>query len=71
MTDDLYRKEALQHRHRSLYGEVVLSAPPATWWITGILVAVLIVITAMLMGIQVKTDTDSQPLWQWLWARIS
>lgn len=62
MTDDLYRKEALQHRSRSLYGEVVLTAPPASWIITLILVCVMCLLIGLLIGV----DIENQPLWRWL-----
>ena len=36
MTDDLFRKEAVRHRTRALYGDVVLAAPLSTWVITAL-----------------------------------
>ncbi len=65
MTDDLFRKEAIRHRTRALYGDVVLAAPLSTWVITGLLIA----ITLGLIGIGVFGNIDvdgvSVPLWQW------
>ena len=63
---DLYRKEALAHRSRALFGEVRLQAPPATWIITlllGILVAICL---AGLFLFQVQTDEGALRLIDWL-----
>ena len=62
MTDELYRKEALEHRTRSLYGEVILTAPPASWVVTFILIAVM----ALIVGLLVLAKADGLPLWKWL-----
>lgn len=67
MTDDLYRKEALEHRTRSLYGDVILTAPPTTWIVTFILVIVMALIVALLVIAQI----DGAPLWKWLLGRAA
>jgi len=37
----LFREEAIRHRTRALFGDVVLAAPLSTWLITGLLVVIL------------------------------
>ncbi|MEP4052716.1 MAG: hypothetical protein ABJN22_10775 [Litorimonas sp.] len=63
---DLYRKEALAHRSRALFGEVRLQAPPATWMITALLVALVAIVLAALFGFQVETDDGAVRLIDWL-----
>ena len=63
---DLYRKEALAHRSRALFGEVRLQAPPATWIITGLLVLLVAICLAGLFFFQVETDDGSIRLIDWL-----
>ena len=41
MTKDLFRKEAIRHRTRALFGDVILAAPISTWLITGLLALIL------------------------------
>ena len=69
MTEELYRKEALAHRHRSLYGDVVLAAPVATWIITLIICALCLTIGAVLVLAEVQTDSGPVALWRWLLQR--
>lgn len=71
MTQDLYRKEALEHRHRTLYGEVILKSPPATWAITVILAAVIVIFISLLVFATVQTDDGAVPLWKWLFAQTN
>lgn len=71
MTEDLYRKEALEHRSRSLYGEVILSAPPGAWLVTFILAAVMICLGGLLWFGQVQTDTGPMSVLFWLFAKAS
>ena len=52
---DLYRKEALEHRTRSLFGEVRLQAPPANWFITLLIVVLCLKIIAALFLLKVET----------------
>ncbi|MEP3655972.1 MAG: hypothetical protein ABJO36_13845 [Litorimonas sp.] len=63
---DLYRKEALAHRSRALFGEVRLQAPPATWMITALVVALVAITLAALFGFQVETDDGAMRLIDWL-----
>ena len=63
---DLYRKEALAHRSRALFGEVRLQAPPATWIITALLVALVAICLAGLFLCQVQTDAGEIRLIDWL-----
>jgi len=63
---DLYRKEALAHRSRALFGDVRLQAPPATWMITGLLVVLVAMCLAGLFLFQVQTDAGLVRLIDWL-----
>ena len=63
---DLYRKEALAHRSRALFGEVRLQAPPATWIITVLLVVLVAICLAGLFLFQVQTDAGAVRLIDWL-----
>ena len=63
---DLYRKEALAHRSRALFGDVRLQAPPATWMITALLVIFVAICSAGLFLFQVETDEGSVRLIDWL-----
>ena len=63
---DLYRKEALAHRSRALFGEVRLQAPPATWMISVLLVILILTCVAGLFLFQVQTDDGPLRLIDWL-----
>lgn len=63
---DLYRKEALEHRTRSLFGEVRLQAPPSSWVITLLLVVLVVKIVAALFLLDVETAEGSVRLLDWL-----
>lgn len=63
---DLYRKEALAHRSRALFGEVRLQAPPATWIVTTLLVVLVCILLAGLFLLQVETDAGAVRLIDWL-----
>ena len=63
---DLYRKEALAHRSRALFGEVRLQAPPATWIITLLLGVLVAICLAGLFLFQVQTDEGALRLIEWL-----
>lgn len=63
---DLYRKEALAHRSRALFGEVRLQAPPATWMITALLIVLIAICLAGLFFMQVQTDEGPLRLIDWL-----
>ena len=63
---DLYRKEALAHRSRALFGEVRLQAPPATWMITALLVVLVVICLVGLFLFQVQTDEGPLRLIDWL-----
>jgi len=69
MSDDLYRKEAIEHQQRRLYGDVILKAPPTTWLLTFILIAVAALIFAMLFLGRIETPTGSKTLFAWLIGR--
>jgi len=69
MTEKLYRDEALKHQYRGLFGEVILSAPPASWVITVILIILFIVLGCIMMFGQVETDAGTVSILQWLLSR--
>jgi len=58
---DLFRKEAIRHRTRALYGDVILSAPLPTWIITGLMA----VIAAGLIAFGIWGQIDGVPIWRW------
>ena len=62
---DLYRKEALAHRTRALFGEVRLQAPPSTWWVTGLLIVLVGILVAALFGLSVETEDGAVRLLDW------
>ncbi len=68
---DLYRKEALAHRSRALFGEVRLQAPPATWMITALLIGLITICLAGLFLFQVQTDEGTLRLIDWLFGAES
>ena len=70
MTQDLYRKEALDHITQRLYGEVILKSPPASWVITLVLLLVLAVMTGLLFFTSVATEDGSVPVIKWLISRM-
>jgi steroid 5-alpha reductase family enzyme len=63
---DLYRKEALAHRSRALFGDVRLQSPPATWVITALLVTLIAMCLAGLFLFQVQTEDGALRLIDWL-----
>ncbi len=61
MTKDLFRKEAIRHRTRALFGDVILAAPLSTWLITGLLMVIMGGVIAFgLLG-----TIDGVPIWRW------
>ena len=65
MTEELFRREAVRHNTPGLFGEVRLSAPPASWVVTAISVAALALIAALLFGL----DVGEQSLLAWILSR--
>ena len=63
---NLFRKEALDHRSRALYGEVTLRAPLGSWIITLLLIAFAIILCAGLFMLQVPTENGAISLFEWL-----
>ncbi len=62
----LFRKEALEHRSRALFGEVVLRGSIASWVVTALLIAVMALLIGGLFFIHVETDTGPLRLLDWL-----
>jgi len=62
----LFRKEALEHRSRALFGEVVLRGTIGSWIITGLLIAVMTLLIGGLFFLDVETADGSVRLIDWL-----
>lgn len=65
----LFREEAIRHRTRALFGDVVLAAPLSTWLITGLLVVILVGLVAFSVFGSVQTGGDNVPIWRWILGR--
>ena len=63
---DLFRKEAINKRARGLFGEVRLQAPPGSWIITVLIVALVGILMAGLFLLQVQTEDGPIRLIDWL-----
>ncbi len=62
----LFREEAIRHRTRALFGDVVLAAPLSTWLITGLLAVILVGLVAFGAFGVVQIDGESLPIWRWV-----
>jgi len=62
----LFREEAIRHRTRALFGDVVLAAPLSTWLITGLLTSILTGLVAFGVFGTVQIDNESLPIWRWV-----
>jgi len=65
----LFREEAIRHRTRALFGDVVLAAPLSTWLITGLLVVIIAGLVAFGIFGRVQIDNDSLSIWRWILGR--
>jgi len=65
----LFRAEAIRHRTRALFGDVVLAAPLNTWLITGLLVVILAGLAAFGVFGDILIDGESIPIWRWVLGR--
>ena len=65
----LFRKEALEHRSRALFGEVVLRGSIASWVITSLLIAVMVLLIGGLFFLDIETLDGPVPLLDWLLSR--
>ena len=65
----LFRAEAIRHRTRALFGDVVLAAPLSTWLITGLLVMILVGLIVFGVLVSVEIDGDNIPIWRWILGR--
>jgi len=65
----LFRKEALEHRSRALFGEVILRGPLGSWIITLLLIAVMGVFIGGLFFVTVETTNGPLRLLDWLLSR--
>jgi len=66
MTENLYRKEALESRNKSLYGEIVLNSPPKTWWIIALLILTLGGVVSALFWGEIPTQDGPVRLIDWI-----
>jgi len=65
----LFRKEALEHRSRALFGEVVLRGNVGSWVITALLIAVMALLIGGLFFLNVETSDGPIRLLDWLLSR--
>lgn len=65
----LFREEAIRHRTRALFGDVVLAAPLSTWLITGLLVVILVGVVAFGVFGSVQVDSENVAIWSWILGR--
>ena len=65
----LFRKEALEHRSRALFGEVVLRGSIGSWIITGLLIAVMAFLIGGLFFLNIETANGPMRLLDWLLSR--
>lgn len=65
----LFRKEALEHRSRALFGEVVLRGTIGSWLITAMLIAVMGLLIGGLFFLTVDTAEGPIRLLDWLLSR--
>lgn len=74
MTSDLFRKEAIRHRTRALFGDVVLALPLSNWILSALVVGLFLAVIACGLFIQVPvvdaqavmSEQEILPLWRWL-----
>lgn len=71
MTQELYRKEALENRNRSLFGEIRLRADPAMWWVTLLLLALTALVFGGLFLGKISTGDETITLFEWLLRSLS
>jgi len=67
----LFRKEALEHRSRALFGEVVLRNTVASWIITVLLILVMVIFIGGLFFLTVETENGAIRLLDWLLSKGS
>jgi len=65
----LFRKEALEHRSRALFGEVILRGSIASWIVTGLLILVMGLFIYGLFFLNIETENGSIRLLDWLFAK--
>jgi len=62
----LFREEAIRHRTRALFGDVVLASPLSTWIITGLLFTMAVGVIAFGVLGSVQIDGENMPVWRWI-----
>ena len=71
MTKKLFRKEAIRHRTRALFGDVILAAPLSTWIITGLLIVIMSAVIGFAALATIDVDGIPISLWRWALGRTS
>lgn len=65
MTKELFRKEAIRHRTRALYGDVVLVTPRITWVLTALLIAVMVGVIGFCIFGTIEVNGVDTSIWRW------
>ena len=65
MTEDLFREEAVRHRTRALFGEVILAGPISTWIITALLFILFVGFICFGLFGSIEVDGIATPIWKW------
>ena len=65
MTEKLFREEAVRHRTRALFGEVVLAGPISTWVITALLFFFFVGFICFGVFGSIELDGVATPIWKW------
>jgi uncharacterized RDD family membrane protein YckC len=71
MTDELFREEAVRHRTRALFGEVVLAGPISMWIITGLLLLIFVGLICFGLFGTIELDGVATPIWKWAFGLTS
>ena len=71
MTQQLYRKEALENRNRSLFGEIRLRADPSMLWVTALLLVVTALVLSGLFFIKISIGNETVTVFDWILRSLS
>lgn len=69
MTKELFREEAIRHRTRALYGDVILATPRITWILTALLIAMISAIIGFCIFGTIDVNGVDIPIWRWALGR--
>lgn len=70
MTKELFRKEAVMHRSRALFGDVVLRGPIGSWVLTALILAVLGLAIAVGVFGRAQLGGEDVALWRWFMGQL-